>query len=179
MICRRSAWAWQQRTEIHPVEKPVNDLPPPDGLASTGEVEALADQLSASADALHKRIIKAVKAQKGPFSDEQQALLRSLSDDEQLLRQHANRLYADAATAVVPSLGVPQQHIMALTSAAVEKIRKIAELGELVGLVGGLLSLAGAAAAGKLSGVVDALEQVRTHLAGVRAHRPTVPPASP
>ena len=157
----------------------MNDLPPSGGLASTGEVEALADQLSAAADALHKRIMKAVKAQRGPFSDEQQAVLRALGDDEQLLRQHADSLYADAAAAVAPTLAVPQQHIMALTSAAVEKIRKIGELGEVIGLVGGLLSLAGSAMSGNVAGVVDALEKVRTRLDGVLAHRPPPPPPPP
>lgn len=149
------------------------------GLASISDVEALADQLSNTADALHQRLLKDIKTHQGPFSEGEQAVLRALNDDEQLLRQRANSLYADAAAAVLPALPVPQSHILALTAAAAEKIRQVNQLGEVVGLVGGLLSLAGHAVKGNLGGVMDALDQVKTHAAGVaanRAKRPTAPP---
>ncbi len=146
------------------------------GLSTISEVEALADQLSANADALHKRLMKEIKAHVGAFNDADQAVVRGLNDDEQLLRQRANSLYADAAAAVVPGLAVPQKHIMALTADAAEKIRKIGKLGEVVGLVGGLLSLAGSAMAGNLGGVVSAIELVRTHAAGVATYQPKPPP---
>lgn len=158
------------------MEPPVREPQSPAGLASISDVEALADQISASANALHKRIMKEIKAQQGPFSDEQQAALRALCDDEQLLRQHADALYGDAAAAVAPSLRVPQQRIMALTNAAIEKIRRIDELGELIGLTGGLAALAGSALKGNVAGIVDAVEVVHTQLAGVIAHRPKPPP---
>ncbi|WP_426196911.1 hypothetical protein [Massilia sp. DWR3-1-1] len=157
----------------------MNEDPPRAGLASIADVEALADQLSASADALHKRLMKEITSHQGPFSDDEQAVVRALNDDEQLLRQRANSLYADAAAAVVPALGVPQQLIIELTAAAVEKIRKIGKLGEVIGLIGGLLSLAGSAGTGNLAGVVAALGQVRLHAAGVAAHQPPAPPATP
>ena len=148
---------------------------PRGGMATIGEVEALADQLSANADALHKRLVEEIRAHQGGFSDAEQALLRALNDDEQLLRQRANSLYADAAAAVLPALKAPQQHIMALTAAAAEKIRKIGKIGEVVGLVGALLALAGSAMSGNLGGVIDALEQVQTHTAGVAAHQKKPP----
>jgi hypothetical protein len=155
----------------------MNDLSPPGGLATVSEVEALADQLSACADALHARLKQAMKEHRGEYSDTEQAGMRGLFDDEQLLRQRADSLYADAAKAVVAGLGEPQRHILALTADAAEKIRKIAKLGEVIGLVGGLLSLAGAAMAGSVSGVLAALDQVRTHTAGVEAQQPK--PATP
>lgn len=148
-----------------------------DGLASVSAVEALADQLGDCADALHARLMKAIKAQHGDFSDAEQAALRGLLDDEQLLRQQADSLYADAATAVLPALGLPQQQLLALTAAAAEKIRQIGMLGELIGLSAALLALAGSALHGNAGGVVSALGQLRTHAAGVAAHR--APAAKP
>lgn len=151
---------------------------PRGGLATISDVEALADQLSLNADALHKRILKDIKAHPGPFSEAEQEAVRALFQDEQVLRQRANSLYADAAAAVVPALGVPQRQLIALTGAAAEKIRRIGKLGEVTGLVGGLLSLAGNALSGNLAGVITAVEAVETHLDGVAAHQPK-PSATP
>ena len=157
----------------------MSEANPAGGLSTVSEVEALADQLTASADALHQRLVKEIKSHTGAFGDAEQALMRGLNDDEQLLRQRANSLYADAAAAVVPGLALPQKHLIALTAAAAEKIRQIGKRGEVIGLVGGLLSLAGSAMAGNLGGVISAVDQVRTHAAGVAAHQPKAPPAKP
>ncbi|MDQ2989644.1 MAG: hypothetical protein M3R60_11150, partial [Pseudomonadota bacterium] len=116
----------------------MSDYTEPNGLASVPQIEALADQLSACADEIHARVMKDIKAHSGgPFSDAEQATARALLDDELLLRQRANSLYADAATYVVKTLGKPQAHVMQLTADAAEKIRKIAMIGDVVGLVGG------------------------------------------
>lgn len=153
----------------------------PDGLSNISDVEALADQFSACADALHTRLLHDIKTHRGDYSDAEQAQLRALFDDEQVLRQRANALYTDAAAATVPTLGLPQQQLISLTATAAEQIRKIGMVGEVLGLVGGLLSLAGAVASGHVAGIVKAFEQVRTHGAGVAAHRPATPtaPAAP
>lgn len=153
---------------------------PSNGLASVAEVEALADQLSACADQIHVRVMKDIKAHTGgPFSDAEQATARALLDDEVLLRQRANSLYADAATYVVKTLGKPQAHVIELTLAAAEKIRKITMIGDAVGLVAGLLSLAGAAATGQAAPILLALEKIRTQLKAVQADMPKHPPAKP
>jgi hypothetical protein len=152
------------------------------GLASVAEIEALADQLSACADQIHARVMKNIKSHNGgPISDAEQATARALLDDEVLLRQRANSLYADAATYVVKTLGKPQQHVLELTAAAAEKIRKIALIGDVVGLVGGLLSLAGAAATGQAAPILAALEKIRTQVKAVQAGLPKKPaaPAKP
>ena len=152
--------------------------PDQNGLASVAQVEALADQLSACADQIHARVMKDIKAHAGgPFSDAEQATARALLDDEVLLRQRANSLYADAATYVVKTLGKPQQHVMELTAAAAEKIRKITMIGDVVGLVGGLLSLAGAAATGQAAPILVALDKIRTQVKAVQADMPKPPPA--
>jgi hypothetical protein len=154
--------------------------PDQNGLASVAQIEALADQLSACADQIHARVMKDIKAHSGgPFSDAEQATARALLDDEVLLRQRANSLYADAATYVVKTLGKPQAQVIELTAAAAEKIRKITMIGDVVGLVGGLLSLAGAAATGQAAPILLALEKVRTQMKTVQADMPRPPPAKP
>jgi hypothetical protein len=150
------------------------------GLATVPQIEALADQLSVCADQIHARVMKDIKAHNGgAVSDAEQATARGLLDDELLLRQRANSLYADAATYVVKTLGKPQQHVMELTVAAAEKIRKIAMIGDVVGLVGGLLSLAAAAATGQPLPILAALDKVRVQVKSVRADMPKKPPAAP
>ena len=146
------------------------------GLSNVAQVEALADQLSACADQLHARVMQDIKAHKdGAFSDAEQAAARALLDDEVVLRQRANGLYADAATYVVKALGKPQQHVVELTAAAAEKIRKIVLLGDVTGLVAGLLSLAGAAATGQAAPIVLALEKIRLQVQALQAHQPAKP----
>ncbi len=149
------------------------------GLGSVEQVEALADQLSACADQIHARVMKDIKAHSGPFSDAEQATARALLDDELLLRQRANSLYADAATFVVKTLGKPQQHVMDLTAQAAEKIRKITRIGDVVGLVAGLLSLAGAAATGQAAPILVALAKIDKQVAAVNASAPKKPPVKP
>lgn len=149
---------------------------PNQGLSSPADVEGLADQLSACADALHARIVDELKAAGG--GAKAQAMARILFDNELLLRQRAQGLYVDAATLVVKGLGREQQHIAALTAAAAEKIRKIALLGDVAGLVGGLLGLAGAAATGNPVPIVMALENIRRQTKAIDAHSPKKPPAA-
>jgi hypothetical protein len=146
------------------------------GLANVEQVEALADQLSNCADEIHARVMKDIKEHKGgPFSDAAQAVARALLDDEMVLRQRANGLYADAATYVVKTLGKPQQHVIELTAAAAEKIRKIALIGDVTSLVAGLLALAGAAATGQAAPILVALDKIRRQLIAVQADSPKKP----
>lgn len=158
----------------------MNDDTEQNGLANVAQIEALADQLSACADEIHARVMKDIKARNGgDFSEAEQATARALLDDEVLLRQRANSLYADAATYVVKTLGKPQQHVIELTVAAAEKIRRIGLIGDVVGLVGGLLSLAGAAATGQAAPILVALGKIRTQLKAVQVNLPKKPPVKP
>jgi len=151
------------------------------GLASVPQIVELADQLSACADQLHERIMRDIHAYDGgPVPDKVQATARALLEDELLLRQRANGLYADAATFVVKSLGKSQQGVVALTTAAAEKIRKIALIGDVTGLVAGLLGLAGAAATGQAGAIILALDKIHTHVKDIKTHRkPATPPPKP
>jgi len=149
----------------------------PDGLASVPQIVELADQLSACADQLHERIMRDIRAYEGgPVPDKIQAAARALLEDELLLRQRANGLYADAATYIVKSLGKSQQGIVALTTAAAEKIRKIALIGDVTGLVAGLLSLAGAAATGQAVPIIMALDKIHTQMKAIDAHKAPAKP---
>jgi hypothetical protein len=151
------------------------------GLASVPQIVELADQLSACADQLHERIMRDIRAYDGGIVPAHvQATARALLEDELLLRQRANGLYADAATFVVKSLGKSQQGVVALTTAAAEKIRKIALIGDVTGLVAGLLSLAGAAATGQAAAIIQALDKIHTHVKDIGTHRkPATPPPKP
>jgi len=145
----------------------------PSGLATVEQIEALADQLSACADQLHERVMAEVRAHGAADIDEQRkAAVRALLDDEIVLRQRANSLYADAATLVVKSLGQSQLQIVRLTADAAEKIRKIAVIGDVTGIVGGLLLLAGAAASGQPAAIVLAIEKLRRQTKLLEAHSP-------
>lgn len=134
---------------------------PPDGLATAAQIEALADQLTACADEIHTRVMKDIKAHdSGAFSEADKTLARAMLDDEQVLRQRANGLYAQAATSIVKSLGKSQAHIMQITADAAEKIKKIGRIADVAALVGGLLGLAGAAVTGQPAAIVAAVERV-------------------
>ena len=140
------------------------------GLANVNQIVELADQLSACADQLHERIMRDIRAYEGrTVPDKVQAAARALLEDEVILRQRANGLYADAATYIVKSLGKSQQGVIALTTEAAEKIRKITRIGDIAGLVAGLLHLAGAAATGQAAPIITALDKIRTHMAALEA----------
>jgi hypothetical protein len=146
------------------------------GLASVPQIVELADQLSACADQLHERIMRDIRAYDGgAVPAHVQATARALLEDELLLRQRANGLYADAATYLVKSLGKSQQNVVALTSAAAEKIRKIALIGDITGLVAGLLGLAGAAATGQAGPILVALDKIQTHVKDIKSHQAPKP----
>lgn len=150
------------------------------GLASVQQIVELADQLSACADQLHDRIMRDIRAYQGrTVPDAVQAAARALLEDEVILRQRANGLYADAATYIVKSLGKSQRGVIALTTEAAEKIRKITLIGDITGLVGGLLQLAGAAATGQAASIVGALDKIRAHMAAIEANKAPAPPAKP
>lgn len=149
-----------------------------DGLASVGQIVELADQLSACADQLHERIMRDIRVyEDGSVPYRVQVAARTLLEDELVLRQRANSLYADAATHVVKSLGKSQQGVVALTSAAAEKIRKIAVIGDATSLVASLLHLAGAAATGQAVPILVALDRVHTQIRVLEAHRRPSAPA--
>lgn len=149
------------------------------GLSSMQQVVELADGLSTIADRLHERILREIRSYDGRGVPSQvQDAMRRLLDDEMVLRQRANTLYADAAAFVIQGLGQPQSRLNALTAAAAEKIRRIGVIGEVTGLVGGLLSLAGAVTAGQPTPIVLAIEKIQLHSTTLDALTPNPPTAA-
>jgi hypothetical protein len=145
-------------------------------LASLDKIVELADHLSACADQIHERVMKEIRSYGGqPVPEKVQASARALLEDEVLLRQRANGLYADAATFVVKGLGKSQAQLVKLTADAAEKIRKIGVIGEVTGLVGGLLALAGAAATGQPVPILAAIDKIEKHGKALNALKPKPP----
>ena len=136
------------------------------------DIEALADSLSACADALHARLMRAIRK---PSPDSQtlpgisQGAAQALFENEVTLRQRANSLYLDAAVLAVSGLGGRQQQILDLTARAQEKIQKIDRLKDLVDLAAELLSLGAAVATGKPEQILSPLEKLKHHIDALHA----------
>lgn len=149
-------------------------------LSTPAQVEALADQLSACADQLQARLKTEAVAigalpEGSPARVQRREAADQLRDAEHALRQHANSLYADAATAIVATLGTPQEQVIALTRAAARQLRRIALVSDAAGLVAGLLQLAGGVASARPGAIITALETIRTQLKAVKAGLPQKP----
>jgi hypothetical protein len=142
-----------------------------DGLSSVDDIMALAAQLSCVAGAIHERALVAIRAPAGaPLADAERNAAFALLDDELLLRQHVHALYLDAARATVKDLGQSQQHVLALTADATEKIRKISAIANVTALVAAVVGLAGAAASGVPGTVSLAMKSVRDHIRVIKVH---------
>ena len=129
-------------------------------------LEALADSLSASADALHARLMRAIR-QKTPGTSEpaiSRAAAQALFANEVTLRQHALGLYLEAARLAAAGLGGLQQQLLDVTAQAQEKIRKIDQIKDLIALTGELLSLAAAVATGAPEKLVAPYEKLKARV---------------
>lgn len=135
------------------------------------DIEALADSLSASADALHARLMRAIRqrpadGQPAPAGQSappaiSQAAAQALFENEVILRQRANGLYLEAATLAAAGLGGLQQQLLDVTAQAQEKIRKIDRIKDLVALTGELLALAAAVATGAPERLIAPYEKLK------------------
>ena len=130
------------------------------------QIETLADHLSANADALHQRLMRAIRkpSPDGALPGISQGVAQALFENEVALRQRANGLYLDAAVLAATGLGPQQQQLLDLTARAQEKIAKIDRLKDLVDLAGELLSLGAAVAAGKPDQLLKPLEKLKQHI---------------
>jgi hypothetical protein len=149
--------------------------PPP---TSTVDIEALADSLVACADALHTRLMRAIRAAPpgtpppeptGIDLGLSQGAAQALFENEVALRQRANGLYLEAATLAASGLDGQQHQLLDLTAQAQEKIRKINRLKDLIDITGELLALGAAVAAGQPEHLAAPLEKIRHHLAALGA----------
>ena len=154
--------------------------PAPSTPASQVDIEALADSLSACADTLHTRLMRASRSQPraGAVANGtidhvwSQGAAQALFETEVSLRQRANGLYLDAAGLAGSGLDGRQHQLLDLTAQAQDKIRKINRLRDMIDLMADLLSLAAALAAGKPEHLGPAVEKMRRHLADLAAGEP-------
>jgi hypothetical protein len=139
-------------------------------LANAAQVEQLADSLSITADALHARVMRAIK--KRPTGDAppatpepaiSQAEAQTLFEQEVALRQQANSLYMDAARYAVAPLDTSQRSVIELVYVARQEIGKIDTVKDLIGIGASLLSLATAVITGKPDAMLSALKKLRDH----------------
>lgn len=122
------------------------------------DIEALADRLSASANALHVQLMKAIRA------GTPRAQTQALFDTEVALRSQADSLYLDAAHLAAAGLDASQLQLLAVTERARAAIDKIQHFKDLLDFGAELLSLAAAIATGKPDHVLSPLEKIKHRL---------------
>ena len=130
-------------------------------------LEALADQLSACADALHRRLMRALRqpAPDGALPGISQALAQSLFETEVRLRQRAVSLYLDAAVLAGDQLAQQQQQQLTdLAARAAALIARVDRVKDLLDLGGELISAGAAVASGKPERILPALEKLKHHI---------------
>ncbi len=152
--------------------------------ALPADIEALADSLSACANELHQRIMRAIRrngqgrvggdedegaddgdeAGDGAASGITQADAQALFDQEVALRQSANSLYVDSARLAVAGLAVPGQQLLSLAARARETIRRIDRAKEIAGIAGSLIGVAAAILSAHPQNLATALETLDEHL---------------
>ena len=131
------------------------------------DIEALADSLSASADALHARLMRAIR-KPAPGMPEQpgiaQGVAQALFENEVTLRQLANGLYLNAAVLAAAGLGPQRRQLLELAARARQKIDKIERIKDLVDIAADLLAVAAGVAAAKPEQVIQPLENLKHHI---------------
>jgi hypothetical protein len=151
--------------------------------SSARDIETLADSLSACADELHVRIMKALRSNPpgGPVRDADGAApegapaslengishgaAQALFENEVALRQRANGLYVDAALLAGAGLGSAQQDMLYLVATARRRIRNASMLKDVIALTADMLGLAAAIAAARPEHLPAAVESIKQHLA--------------
>jgi len=128
-------------------------------LEKAEDIEALADGLTAFADAMHKRTLKAIKA--GTMD---QAAATTLFQKESSLRQKADSLYADAVQSVVVGLDLDQADLLKVIKTAKERIQAIEDLRKGMEIFGDLIVLCASVVARKPGPIVAAVKEIRDDL---------------
>ncbi|MBB3118561.1 hypothetical protein [Pseudoduganella violacea] len=157
--------------------------------ATAAGLESLADQFSACADALHSRLMSALRQPLPQDADGSpapppagtlpaggkeapplsQGITRGaaqlLFDTEVTLRQRANSLYVEAAQLSVSGLALPQQDLLGLVAQARTRIARIEQLKELAATAASLVALAAAIVAARPQDLPAAFKELQGHLA--------------
>ena len=135
------------------------------------DLEALADSLSACADELHSRLMRALRRQQPMQGGLSQGAAQALFENEVALRQQANSLYVDAATITMRNLGATRQELLDLAAQARLAIRRIDVMKDLAGISADLLAVAAAVAGMKPDQLATPLQSLKSHLAALHKDR--------
>ncbi|WEF35405.1 hypothetical protein [Pseudoduganella chitinolytica] len=146
--------------------------------ATPADIEALADSLSASANALHERIMRAIRrngeqdgtdAGGADVGGIAHADAQALFEQEVALRQQANSLYVDSARLATAGLVVPSAQLLDVATRARETIRRIDRAKDIAGIVAALLGLTAAVLTAKGKEAAAALEDLKDNLDAYKA----------
>lgn len=125
-------------------------------LATADDVAEAADSLSAAADVLRKRLDRELA--RGTLTHEQ---AQKLAEDEMLLRQRANDLYADCAALVLADLPLAQDRLLAAIDHAQARIARLEKLTALAAIATDLAAIAGAILARKANALAAAVKKLK------------------
>jgi uncharacterized protein YgfB (UPF0149 family) len=125
-------------------------------LETAKQVEQLADALTASADAIHARLMKAIKDKE--ISKEE---ARTRQQDEAILRQRANALYLDAALHIVSGLKLTPTELLDTITEGHEKLKKLKKIAAFLDFIADILALSTAIYAGKPPVILAAFKEVK------------------
>ncbi|MYM37071.1 hypothetical protein GTP38_22355 [Duganella sp. FT94W] len=128
--------------------------------------EALADTLSACADALHRRLMRALRqpTPDAPLPGISHPVAQALFDSEVQLRQRANLLYLDAAVQAGGHLAPQRQALAELAAKAEQIIARVDRVKDLADLAGELIGAGAAIASGKPEHILSSLEKLKHHI---------------
>lgn len=129
--------------------------------------EALADHLSACADALHQRLMRALRQPAdtaAALNGLSPGMAHALFESEVRLRQRANGLYLDAALLAASGLDAQQQQLADLAVRAADLIARVERTKQLADLTARLLGAGAAFAGGQPESILPALEKLKHHI---------------
>ncbi|ASM77807.1 hypothetical protein VITFI_CDS2029 [Vitreoscilla filiformis] len=125
-------------------------------LATAADVERFADLLTECADAIHQRLIAAIRAAEvNPFTAQQ------ILQDEATLRQRANGLYMDAAQCIVADLGDDQINLNEVIREAGTRITEISKIAHFIDIVSDLLVVVSSVYAAQPGPILAALHDIQ------------------
>lgn len=157
-------------TQAPEPQQPPADPPAP---VTQAGLEAVADGLSACADALHARLMRAIRANTPGVTTPgglltagiSQGAAQALFENEVALRQRANGLYLDAAELAAAGLAVDQQALLEVHQQARAAMAAIERLQDLIALTAELLAVGAAIASGQPQHLLAPYQKLRQHLA--------------
>lgn len=125
-------------------------------LSTAAEIEALADKLTESADAMHEKVLSAAKS-RTISQEEAQEVFDQLSS----LRLDADSLYTNAINKVLEGMESTQDELMGVIEGAKGKIEQIDRISDGLVVIAKLLTLAAQVQSGEAKGALSTVKEIR------------------